>query len=144
MLDGLRQWLDLTYEDLEKITGIAKNTFHHWRREKATPRPSTVRRLLRVYALAHALVERLGVERAVEWFRTGPRSPLDLLLAGDVEAAENAAHVLLYRDLPRHLHDRIDYSPFTLEPDFEVRIALNPKPLQRATRHPKRGRLPSP
>lgn len=140
--DELRAWLDLTYDDLAAITGIAKNTFHHWRRTGARPRPSTARRLWRVHALVRALIARLGRQPAVAWLRTGPRSPLSLLLEGDLEGAEEAAHALLFRHPTARPDEQPGYAPFHLEPEFEVRAELPAAPLRRAPRRPTRGRRP--
>lgn len=140
--DELRAWLDLTYDDLAAITGIAKNTFHHWRRTGARPRPSTARRLWRAHALVRALMARLGRRPAVAWLRTGPRSPLSLLLEGDLEGAEAAAHALLFRHPTARPDEQPGYAPFRPEPEFEVRAELPAAPFRRASRRPTRGRRP--
>lgn len=142
--EDLRHWLNLTWDDLASITGIAKNTFHDWKRTSRVQRPSTVRKLLRVQALVRAVRARLGPGRAAEWFRTGPLSPLDLMLAGDLDAAEEAGSVLLFRREAIERGDRYNYSPFAPEPDFEVHVEPRPAPLRRAPRRPRRGRLPRP
>lgn len=140
--DELRAWLDLTYDDLAAITGIAKNTFHYWRRTGARSRPSTARRLWRAHALVRALIARLGQPQAVAWLRTGPHSPLSLLLEGDLEEAEEAVHALLFRHPPARPDEQPGYAPFRLEPEFEVQAELPAAPLRRAPRHPTRGRRP--
>jgi hypothetical protein len=139
--DDLRLWLGATYDDLQSITGIAKNTFHHWRRTGARPRPSTVRRLWRAHALVRALIARLGQDEAVTWLRTGPRAPLDTLFAGDLEAAEAAAHALLFRRPAARADEQEDYAPFRPEPEFEARGDAAAAPVRRASRRPRRGRL---
>lgn len=139
--DNLRLWLGLTYDELESITSIAKNTFHHWHRTGATPRPSTVRKLLRAYALTRAVMQQLGHQGAVDWFRAGPHSPLGAMLNGDLAAAEHAAHALLFSQATRDHDHRIGYSPFAPDPEFDVQSPADSLPLRRASRSPRRGRL---
>lgn len=141
-VEELRDWLDLTYEDLSVITGIATNTFYHWRRTGAKPRPSTVRRLWRLHALVRALIAQLGQGQVAAWLHAGPHSPLDLLMNGDLEAAEEAAHVLLFRHPPTKVADQPDYAPFRAEPEFEVRAGDATILPRRALRRPTRGRFP--
>lgn len=140
--DELRQWLNLTYEDLEKITGIAKETFHYWRRTAATPRPSTVRRLWRVHALVRALRSRLGEERAREWLYSGHPNPIELLLQGNLEAVEVLAQKVLFSPPTARPEEQPDYAPFLPEPEFDLRVETAGAPLRRARRRPTRGRLP--
>jgi hypothetical protein len=139
--EDLREWLDLTYTNLESITGIAKNTIHNWKRTGASARPSTVRKLWRVHALVHALISQLGQKQAVEWLRAGPESPLDLLLAGDLEAVESRAGRLLFRPSAKP-SDQPDYAPFRPEEDFDEQTEQpTTSPLRRSRRRPTRGRL---
>ena len=139
--EDLREWLDLTYADLETITGIAKNTIHNWKRTGASARPSTVRKLWRVHALVHALISQMGQPQAVEWLRAGPDSPLDLLLSGNLEAVEQRASRLLFRP-PAKPSDQADYAPFRPEEDFDEQIEQPATPqLRRSKRRPTRGRL---
>jgi len=139
--EDLREWLDLTYTNLESITGIAKNTIHHWKRTGASARPSTVRKLWRLHALVHALSSQLGQKQAVEWLRAGPESPLDLLLAGDLEAVEARAGRLLFRP-PAKPSDQADYAPFRPEEDIDEQTGQPAtSPLRRSGRRPTRGRL---
>jgi uncharacterized protein (DUF2384 family) len=140
--EELKDWLGLTWDELQAITGIAKNTFHDWRRTNRVQRPSKVRRLMRVHSLVRAVRAHLGPEGATEWFRRGPRSPLDLLLAGDLDSAEEAASVLLFRRERVERQDRHNYAPFAPEEDFEVDIEPRAVPPRRAQRRPRRGRLP--
>jgi DNA-binding transcriptional regulator YiaG len=141
-VDDLRRWLNLTYDDLASMTGIAKTTFHNWRSTRATPRPSTERKILRLYALVQAVNMELGDTEATKWFRTGPDSPLDSLLAGNLEAAEDAAASLLFHTRTSDHDHRVGYAPFAPEPEFEVVVAPPAAPLRRADRRPRRGRLP--
>ena len=139
--EDLREWLDLTYDDLAAITGIAKNTVHYWKRTGASARPSTVRKLWRVHTLVHALISQLGQTQAVEWLRAGPESPLNLLLAGDLEAVERKASRLLFRP-PENPSDQADYVPFRPEQDFDEHVEQPATDqLRRARRRPTRGRL---
>ena len=140
--EELKGWLELTWDDLHRITGIATNTFHDWRRTDRIQRPSKVRRLMRVHALARAVRAHLGPERAAEWFRSGPDCPLDLLFAGDLDDVEDAAGNLLFRRDRITREDRHNYAPFAPEPDDDTNVELRAVPLRRAQRGPRRGRLP--
>jgi hypothetical protein len=139
--DDLRTWLGATYDDLQAITGIAKNTIHYWRRTGASPRSSTVRRLWRAHALIKALISRLGKDAAITWLRTGPGSPLGALLSGDLEGAEAAVHQVLFRHPTGRPEEREDEAPFRPEPEFEVRTDPATAAVRRASRPPRRGRL---
>lgn len=113
----LRAWLGVTYEDLAAISGVGRTTFFDWARTGRTARPTTTRRLLRLYALARALVERLGVIEAATWFRAGQPARIDLLRAGDFDTVERAATAALFRPTRER---RVDYAAFAPESDFDV------------------------
>lgn len=140
--DDLRAWLRLTWDELQQITGIATNTFHDWRRTNRNQRPSKVRKLMRVHALARAMRARLGPQGAAEWFRTGSQNPVDLLLAGNLDVVEEAASILLFRRDKITRDDRYNYAPFAPEPDYDADVESRTIPPRRMQRGPRRGRLP--
>lgn len=140
--DDLKIWLDLTYDDIAAMSGLAKRTIHHWRATGAQPRPATVRRLLEIHALVQAMRRKLGPERFDEWIRTGTPSPLQLLQAGEWDAAQQAAYGILFSRRRRE-RDFDGYSPYDPETDFSVG-APDGREFRRATRSPRRGRLPRP
>lgn len=142
--DELRRWLGLTYEELEAATGIGRTTFHYWRREGGTPRPITMRKLLRVHALARAVVATLGADGARTWFSAGPERPLDLLLAGKIEAAEEAAAALLFRGAGSARGECFSVPTFAPEPEFDIEGAPPPRPLRRAPKRARRERRAEP
>ena len=142
--DNLREWLHITYDDLKAITGVPKRTIQNWHSTQARPHPSTVRTLLRVYALVFAIRERLGQQELVKWFRAGRDSHLDLLIAGDLDAVENDAHALLFGG-PYKDHDhQIGYSPYAPDTDADSNVDVPSVPIRRAARPPTRGRMPQP
>jgi len=81
----LKDFLGLTWRQVEAATGIDENTFYYWQRAHATPRPSTVRKLMGVYGLLYALVRSSGEEEALAWLDEGSPHRRDLLLAGEVK-----------------------------------------------------------
>lgn len=95
-LDAIRSDLGITLDDIARITGIGRTTFHYWRRTGADPRPSTVKPLWRLNAIGRAVAGRLGVDQALGWFRSGSPSPLDLLVRGDIGTVEELASRWLF------------------------------------------------
>jgi hypothetical protein len=95
-LDAVRQELGLTIDDVARITGIGRTTFHYWRRTGAEPRPSTVRSLWRLYALVMAIVRARGHEAGLGWLCAGTPSPLDRLLAGEINRVEDLSSGWLF------------------------------------------------
>ncbi len=137
--EDLQTWLGLTNKDLQSITGIPERTFYDWKRTERVYRPSTVRRLWRAHALVHAVVKKLGVEDARRWFHSGAVSPLDLLLAGDLDAAEEAAHALLFRSDATEREGPTDRFPFVPDADYNFRREPGAVPRARANRRPRRS-----
>jgi hypothetical protein len=121
MADDLRNWLNVTYEDLAGITGVGKTTFHHWKRTGAEPRPATTHRLRSVHALVRALIGKLGMAGATEWLRVGTPSPFDLLLQGKYGRVEAKAHDVLFSQAGRPERNFSGFTPYDPETDFEVR-----------------------
>jgi hypothetical protein len=138
----LRTWLHITYDEVAAMSGLAKRTIHHWRATGAQPHPATVRRLLEIHALVDALRRTLGPDRAGDWFRTGVPSPLQLLNAGDWSSVQEAMHDVLFRQ-PRKERDFAGHSPYDSDTDFAVG-SQEDRQFRRATRSPRRGRLPQP
>lgn len=107
-VEELRAWLHLTYDDVTRAAGLSgPSLLHHWRQRHRTgspvrPRASTVERLWRVHALVRAIAEALegaGHANATRlWFRRREAgiTPLELLLAGDVDELERRAARLLF------------------------------------------------
>ena len=107
-IEELRAWLHLTYDDVARAVGLSgPSLLYHWRQRQRTgspvrPRAATVERLWRVHALVRALAE--AMEGAAQgnatrlWFRRAVAgvTPLELLLAGDVDEVERRARGLLF------------------------------------------------
>jgi hypothetical protein len=86
--EELRDWLDLTYEDLAAITGIGRSTLFSWRhpqtgRSEVRPRRARLGRLNLLHAVIGELVDVLGVDRARAAIREGDPSRLDRLRDAD-------------------------------------------------------------
>jgi len=95
-LDTIRRELGLTIDEVARITGIGRTTFHYWRRTGAEPRPSTVHSLWRLHALVMAIVRVRGHEAGLGWLRAGAPSPLDRLLAGEIDRVEGLSSGWLF------------------------------------------------
>jgi AcrR family transcriptional regulator len=107
-IEELRAWLHLSYDDVARAVGLSgPSLLHHWRQRQRTgspvrPRAATVERLWRVHVLVRALAE--AMEGAAQgnatrlWFRRAVAgvTPLELLLAGDVDEVERRARGLLF------------------------------------------------
>ncbi len=137
-VEDLRNWLGVTNKDLQSVTGIPERTFYDWKRTKRVHRPSTVRKLWRAHALVDAVVKKLGVDGARQWFHSGAVSPLDLLQAGDLDAVEQAAHALLFRRDATEREERTDRFPFVPDADYIFRHESDTVPVVRANRRPRR------
>ncbi len=134
MVDHLRGWLDLTYDELAEITGVSRAALFYQRTHNAAPRPGTSRRIARFYALADLLVKRFDVNGARAWLTTGDPQPLTLLLAQDFASVERLAREVVFAqpDLrPSDVHGVGD------RPQME--LSGERAPVTRATRRPKRG-----
>jgi hypothetical protein len=143
MADDLRNWLNVTYEDLAGITGVGKTTFHHWKRTGAEPRPATTYRLRSVHALVRALIAKLGTAGASDWLRVGTPSPFDLLLQGKYGRVETMAHDVLFSQAGPPERNFSGFAPYDPETDFEMRSPANPERLSQPLK-PRRIRLPRP
>jgi len=136
--DRLQKWLGLTIDDLAAIGGISKTTIHYWHRENGKPRPATVRRLLRAYALIQALIVQRGRERTAAWLRSGNPSPLELLKGGAFDAVEDQAAGVLFGVASR----KRDYAAYMVDVDDDAPpLVVAATPLRRARQSPRRGRL---
>ena len=106
----LKSFLGLSWDQLSEITDVNRGTYLYWQRSGGHPRPTTLRKLMRVYSLAFTVARELGDMPAVAWFRQGSPSPLDLMSSGDLAAAEQAARQSLPKAAPprRALLGRVD------------------------------------
>lgn len=139
--DKLCKWLGITHDQLSAITGIGTTTFFDWKRTQRNPRPATVKDLLRVYALARAMIDHLGsVEAGAAWFHNGQTRPIDLLLRQDFDSVEKAAAAVLFHPLEDRYSDNPGFAP---EPDFDIDIRKPSQAARRAARSVRRGKLSS-
>jgi hypothetical protein len=119
--DDLRDWLDITYDDLARMTGVGRTTFYDWKRENRAPRPATTQRLRRLHGLVRAIRAELGFSEAADWFRTGTPAPIDLLLAGNYEGVERLAQQILFRQPYQRGPNFAAYAPYDPETDIDLR-----------------------
>lgn len=135
----LKDGLDLTWDDAEGATGIDRNTFLNWQRTGAVPRPSTVRKLMRVYGLVSALESALGKDKSSAWLHAGAPSWIDVLKNGDLSAFESAVTAVA---------DGGESRPSTLfsyrpGPEEEEDVPLPPRrQFKKSARSPARSKLP--
>ncbi len=141
MTEALIKELGLNYDELAAITGLARGDFFNWRHPNMSPHSASVRRLLRVYALARALINRFGPTDAAIWFRGGAPSPLDQLGAGQFDAVEGSVADLLFSE---STIGREEYGALVLEVDVDLDVALPPSGamLERSAHRPRRVDLP--
>jgi hypothetical protein len=136
--EDLIRWLDITYDELKRLTGISRSAFFYWKREGADPRPSTVRRLLRVHSIVGLAVRQFGVDGGRAWLASGAPSAWELFTQGDVTAVERRAQGLFFRGAG------LSPSGFgSIGRDTEELALSGPKstdPPRQAQRRPKRGR----
>jgi len=89
----LQNWFTLSLEELSPIVGIAKATLVYIDRPGRSPRPSTLRKLLDLHALAAAVVARMGIDKARSWLST---TGLSALRDGGLSAFDTIVSRLLY------------------------------------------------
>ena len=135
----LKGSLGLTWDDAEKATGIARNTFLYWQRTGATPRPSTVRKLMRLYGLIVALRSSLGDDEASAWLEGGEPSWIDVLKSGELKSFGSAVAAVLDADAGRSPR----YFAYRPGPEDEDDAPTPPRrSFHPSDRLPRRSRLP--
>ena len=91
----LAGWLGMTQAQTAALLGIGRTTPLAWRRGHE-PRPRRARRLYQTHALVNTLVRRVGLGETRLWLERGSPSPLELIGAGDVTAADDRAQELIF------------------------------------------------
>lgn len=91
----LAGWLGMTQEQTAALLGIGRTTPLAWRRGHE-PQPARARRLFQTHALVKTLVRRLGIDATRRWLERGTPSPLELIRAGDVAAADDRADEIIF------------------------------------------------
>jgi hypothetical protein len=136
--EALIRWLDITYDDLERLTGISRSAFFYWKRKGTDPRPSTVRRLLRVHSIVGLAVRQFGLDGAQSWLSSGTPTGWDLFASGDLAEVEQRAQSLFFRG------SGLSSSGFGSVGDNTEQLVVKPPTevasFRRAQRRPKRGR----
>jgi hypothetical protein len=136
--ERLMQWLDLTTQEVEAVTAVARRTYFYWKQSHTKPRPNTVRQLWKIYTLMESVVRHLGVDGVRSWLRSGMNAPLDLLRQGNVEAFQRAVSDLLFGAARGTTSE-----PFVLRPDEDrepdVDVGPDVIPVKRAKRLVRRS-----
>jgi len=139
----LKRWLNVTYEDLGTLTGVAPTSFYYWQREKGQPRPATTRDLFRLHAFVRSLQERIGVPNLRSWFGAGSPSPLQLLRSGNFQRVEELASDLAFREAVESADRGTQFLPDSPATYLAERSADRARPtVRRVTRtaRPRRDR----
>jgi hypothetical protein len=79
-ISEVTSWLGVTLVDLAPALGIGRATVYAWRSRGSSPRPKTVRAVLRVHSMVDIAVRANGVDATRAWFHAGSPSPLDQIL----------------------------------------------------------------
>jgi len=132
----LKDFLSLTWRQVEAATGIDENTFYYWQRAHAKPRPSSVRKLMGVYGLVYALVRSRGEVEALAWLAEGSPKRMDLLLGGETEQLRGELETLF----GARAHPPIYHHAFRPEDDYDEPAVPPRTAPRRASRRPVRHR----
>jgi len=136
----LKDSLDLTWDDAERATGINRNTFLNWqRKDEVVPRPSTVRKLMRVQGLVASLRSALGDDEATAWLHDGDPRPIDVLKSGELKAFTTAVTSVIDGEARRQAAG-FGYRPGP-EEEEEASLPLRTE-FRSSERRPTRSRLP--
>jgi len=98
----LKQWFGVTQEDLAGLVGIAPATLSNIGKAGRTPRASSTRTLLRVYAIADQMRRAVGDVQGERWLRS---IGLQILRDNGVDALERVSDKQLFTTLDRRLAD---------------------------------------
>jgi DNA-binding transcriptional regulator YiaG len=97
MVDEVREWLNLTHEEVARIAGLSRSALFYWKTHDTEPRPGSRRRILRLHSLAELLVKRLGADGARLWLETGHPTPMQQLMVQDLDSVENNFRSVFFR-----------------------------------------------
>ena len=135
----LKDSLDLTWDDAERATGIDRNTLLNWQRTGPVPRPSTMRKLMRVHGLLASLRSTLGDDQATAWLQEGDPRPVDVLKRGGLKAFTAAVTAVIDGEGRRKAAE-FGYRP---GPEEEEEAPLPPRvEFKSSQRRATRSRLP--
>jgi hypothetical protein len=134
----LRRWLSLSARETAEMLGLGYTTPYTWKRENREPQPANARAVYQHHALVEAIVQRLGEPGAQSWLHSGSPSPFDLLVAGDIEAATNAAQQLIFGTPASRPEPSAVYDEEAEEPSSTA-SGGSPRPRRAATRRIRRS-----
>jgi hypothetical protein len=134
------EWLDITYGQLAVITGVSRATFFNWRHPGANPRPNSLQRVQRLYALSSLLVKRFGAHGARTWLHCGDHPAWERLMAGDLMAVEHEIRSRLFtQPAAENKHNELALDEVSL--DLPAANPGSRRVPRRAGRQPTRRRL---
>jgi hypothetical protein len=135
-------WLDITYGQLATITGVSRASFFNWRSPGANPRPNSLQRVQRLYALISLLVKRFGVHGTRTWLHSGDHPAWERLMAGDLSAVESDIRSRLFmQPAAENKHNELQLDEASL--DLPAAGPESTRVPRRAGRQPTRRRVGS-
>jgi hypothetical protein len=100
-VDQIADWLDVPTFYVLRATGIAKRTYHEWKRNSIRrPRLSSQGRLWDLYELVTDLVETMGATRLQSWLHQDEKR-LSLLRHGNLDELASDAYITVARTATR-------------------------------------------
>lgn len=135
LVDEIRNWLNLTYDEISQMSGVSRSSIFNWKDQGRIPRATSVRSIQRLHSIAQLVVLRFGLDGAMRWLHAGNSKPYDRLMAADIDGLEDDLRSSLFRqpDLVPEEMNSIG-RPDTIELTGEA------KPPKRSSRTPRRSR----
>lgn len=135
MTSQLLDWLQITYDELAKMTGISRSTLFYWKKDGVVPRNSHRRQILRLYSLISLIMRRFGRDGGLRWFDADGALAWSYIRGGDLDSAEQVVREKLFSNYASARPGRV------IEDNVDYPLPSRGAPLRRATRSSKRGRL---
>jgi transcriptional regulator with XRE-family HTH domain len=92
----LREAFRITDDELADVVGVGRTTPYKWSREGASPKPTTLRLILRLDAIVRGLLASRERTSFDEWLLLGDPSPIALLRRHDFDRFERRAHAAIF------------------------------------------------
>jgi len=89
-------WLGVSDLEAARIVGVGRTTPYAWERDAHEPRPSRAGKLYEYHSLLGSVLRSLGPTGLQTWLSSGIPSPRQRLVAGNLAAAYDAAHDLIF------------------------------------------------
>jgi transcriptional regulator with XRE-family HTH domain len=93
----LREALPLTDDELAVVVGVGRTTPYKWNREGSSPKPKTLRLVLRLDAIVRGLLASHDRAEFDQWLLVGDPAPIQLLRDQSIEIFERLAHAVIFK-----------------------------------------------